>query len=132
MMMFKLAAPEATLLGIDTCRNQHGGFIGAVDHAQKHVDFKLLRTSSQTLGVMDEKHDFWHIDGDHSVEGTYNDLELAFRNGAKWMLVDDYGRIPETGEGTNKFLLDQWKENTETKITTRSLDEHQLLITRND
>jgi hypothetical protein len=90
------------------------------------LDFDLWIEDSQGLESVGRDFDFWHIDGDHSAEGTVNDLALAVNNGAKWMLVDDYGRIPETGQGTDNFLTFMAGA-----FSVKSLDEYQLLITRN-
>lgn len=35
------------------------------------------------------KADLVHVDGDHSREGARNDVALAWRSGAAWILVDD-------------------------------------------
>jgi len=126
MLMFKLAVPHAKLLGIDYGKAEHGGFVGAIEHAIKYVEFLLIERDSQKIEKwLYTSHEFWHIDGDHSAQGTYHDLSIAFNNGCKWALVDDYGRITETKQGTDGYLANG-------SFHTEMIDEYQLLITRKD
>jgi hypothetical protein len=52
----------------------------------------------------------YHIDGEHTVKGVYNDLSLCFDNGhvGCFMLVDDYNAGPSlvVKQGTDKWIAD--------------------------
>lgn len=133
MLMFLEAVGHSQILGIDNASDTHGGFDGAVFHAVKHLPknrWSVWIKDSQLIEPKDFKmgnFEFWHIDGDHSVHGTWHDLSIAFSNGCKWALVDDYKRITETQQGTDDYLTD-----SSDTFYTEPVDEFQLLITRKD
>lgn len=130
MLMFIHAVDHNDIVGIDNASSEHGGFDGAVFHAVKHLPrdrWSLWIKDSQTIENCPFQAEFWHIDGNHSVRGTWHDLSIAFNNGCKWALVDDYGRITETKQGTNEYL-----DNNSDTFHTEMVDEYQLLITRKD
>jgi hypothetical protein len=91
------AAPGASLLAIDANidphrGNSHGGYLDAWRHAatiNAGSDWQLLVADSHQLDVLPAC-DAVFIDGDHTLEGCTNDMVLAERSGAKWILLDDY------------------------------------------
>lgn len=131
MRMFIEATVDHTeILGIDNASDEHGGFHGACLHAVRQLGigrWSLWIIDSHKIERTYKKFDFWHIDGDHTRIGTYQDLELARRCGAKCMLVDDYGRIPETKSGTDWFI-----ESCDVLFSIQAIDEFQVLLTRRD
>jgi hypothetical protein len=50
----------------------------------------------------------YHIDGEHTIKGVYNDLELCFKNAHSgcFILVDDYNAGPSlvVKQGTDKWI----------------------------
>ena len=130
MRMFMAATGvPCKVMCIDNAGDEHGGFLGAIGWAIDHLPHIRLSfhiADSQMLYNYDipGRYEFWHIDGDHTKGGTYHDLTLAFMSDAKYMLVDDYGRIPETREGTDWFL-----DVLRVPYVKHEVDEFQLLIT---
>jgi hypothetical protein len=82
-------------------------------------DYTLLQensnkvTSEQIINICNGKPRLFSIDGDHTVNGTYHDLQLAKYSICDYgvIIVDDYTNSgwPTVKEGTDLFL----KENTD-------------------
>lgn len=72
----------------------------------------------------------YHIDGEHTVKGVYNDLELCFKNGYSgcYILVDDYNAGPSlvVKQGTDKWIADH-KNLIETKHFPESANGDMLI-----
>lgn len=95
------ASPEATYLGIDVGWPNwylaEMGALGREEGALSHA--RLLLSRFKWISIVEvDSHSIWrlppvdllHIDGDHSFGGLAADLELAWRSGVRWVLVDDY------------------------------------------
>lgn len=52
------------------------------------LSFELIHKDTRTMTQFPQTH-LVHIDGDHSFEAARHDMELAWRSGAPWILVDD-------------------------------------------
>jgi len=67
-------------------------------------NYELRIANSQNLDRFPEA-DFYHVDGEHSLEGTYNDIAKCFSaalvNG--YILVDDFDYIGQVKAATLKF-----------------------------
>jgi hypothetical protein len=114
------AAPEAHLIAIDadidpTKGNSHGGFLGAWRHAESilaGMNFDLMLVDSHALLRLPFC-DIVYVDGDHTPEGAYQDLQLAAQS-ACHILVDDYDTVfhskgePrfEVREAVDRFVKD--------------------------
>lgn len=109
------AYPKARALGIDADNGTHGGQGGPwLPHAE--VLFKdndrvtLLRADTQamtTLPLIDEKrYDFIYVDGNHSADGVYHDMTLAWAalKPGGMMLVDDYKHLDTVRQGVNHWI----------------------------
>jgi predicted O-methyltransferase YrrM len=85
--------PEARFLGIDIGVKAHGPAEPLREHALKLTEHfphvTMMYDDSHTIDVLTPPVDLFHIDGDHSRDGCYQDLELALRSGARWALLDD-------------------------------------------
>lgn len=85
--------PKARFLGIDIGVKAHGPAEPLRAHALELTkDFPhvtMMYADSHTIDVLTPPVDLFHIDGDHSKDGCYQDLELALRSGARWALLDD-------------------------------------------
>lgn len=116
------ASPKATFYGLDANNNTHGGAGGP----WSPIAEKMLKSRGYKVKIW---HDFdsqintslpikpnskdvvlYHIDGEHSAKGVYNDLELCFKNGHSrcFILVDDYNNGPSkvVKQGTDKWIKD--------------------------
>jgi len=114
------ANPKAMYYGFDANNNTHGGAGGP----WSPVAEKMLKSRGYSVKIW---HDFdsqknsklpvkpeadnvvlYHIDGEHSFRGVYNDLELCFKNAHSgcFMLVDDYNPGPSlvVKQGTDKWI----------------------------
>lgn len=95
------AAPNASFLGIDL---QNPDQPGATDWARE------LLAEFQTMIVQVDSHaivrfpplDLVHVDGDHL--GCFADLELLFRSGVRWALLDDYFTGTNVRDAVHKFV----------------------------
>ncbi len=103
------AAAGATLHGIDfdgdsADVNTHGGYKGAYKNAIEinvGKDFRFMLADSHQIEKLPPC-DLVYVDGDHTEQGCYQDLLLAERSGATWILCDDYTTplAPEFGVKT--------------------------------
>lgn len=88
---FLSALPDATVHSIDANLNEHGGFVGAMRHAETYLPrdrWTLQEANSHDLTSLPAC-DMVYVDGDHSEMGCYRDLQLALTAKPKWILVDD-------------------------------------------
>ena len=113
---------EEMYYGFDANNNTHGGAGGPWSPiAEKMLeyrgynlkmwhDFDSQTNDSLPIKIDSEDIVFYHIDGEHSFKGVYNDLELCFKNGHSgcFMLVDDYNAGPSlvVKQGTDKWIED--------------------------
>lgn len=116
------ANPQAKYYGFDANNNTHGGMGGpwspiaeatlksrGYDVIMWH-DFDSQTNSSLPIKPNTNEVVIYHIDGEHSFKGVYNDLELCFKNGHSgcYILVDDYNSGPSkvVKQGTDKWIKD--------------------------
>jgi len=114
---FLQACPNAKYIGFDANNGTHGGkggedgsFFKWAHELLKGYNYILQELDTQivsNLGLKDI--DFFHVDGDHTKEGVYHDLDLAFKAVKKYglILVDDYDYLHPVRVGVNTWL----KEN---------------------
>lgn len=109
---FLSANPSAQFYGIDADVGGWGGQAGWIEKAAAVLhDFsvKIAKANTQQLHSIEEcypgqRFDFAHIDGDHSFDGCYHDLELCAAV-SDVMLVDDYDFIAPVRAAVDHWLL---------------------------
>lgn len=103
-----LAAPQAHYVGIEQDRGQFGGEPGITERAVGTVlagfDYEIVYMDSQQLHQLPFHADFFHVDGDHSYDGAWHDLELAWRY-SRFVLVDDYDYIRSVQAAVDHFIV---------------------------
>lgn len=90
---------------IDYDDGSNGGILGFCQtHARNTIETYNVKLNfrvpcnSQLLTVLpDGPSDLLHVDGDHTYEGCFHDMELGLRSGCKWILVDDFDFIKSCG-----------------------------------
>lgn len=138
-LVFLLAVPEASYLGIDANSETHGGFQGAIRHARRvlepfHAEVREQSSAAyaETLPPVADatRFDLIHIDGDHSLSGCSFDLRLARRIGGRHLLVDDYGAISDVRAACDRF----WNEFADEYTRLILDDSHNgaVLFTKSD
>jgi len=113
---FLQACPNAKYIGIDANNGTHGGqggqdgsFFKWAEKILDGYDVELIEMDTRSVKALEILDiDFFHVDGDHSTKGVYDDLSLAFEtltdNGM--LLVDDITYIREVYTGVHKWLTD--------------------------
>lgn len=103
-----LAAPDAHYVGYEHDAGNFGGIRGITEQAMptvlKGFSRELHFVDSQSLHCIDEAVDMFHVDGDHSWDGTMHDLELAW-NCSRFVMVDDYDYIRSVQAAVDHFLV---------------------------
>lgn len=108
--MLSGAPVYATYLGYDFDDPALGTEPGSLDHARNRVlaGFTAHITSVNTHDLTRvPPFGLLHIDGDHTVAGCTEDLELAAGSGVAWVLVDDY----DTGDLVRRAVDEFAKRN---------------------
>lgn len=112
---FLQAFPDAKYIGLDPHNGTHGGKGGdnyVYEKWAKYIlegyNFELHRIDTQTETDLSRfgKFDFIHVDGDHTPEGVYHDLDLCFKiltEGGS-ILIDDYTYINDVKIGVDKWI----------------------------
>lgn len=101
------AVPTADYTGWDADRGDYGGSVGYVALAERLLapfSAVVQRRDSQAERSLEYPVDLAHIDGDHSYEGCYHDLELC-ATGARHILVDDYEYIRPVQAAVDHWLV---------------------------
>jgi 2-polyprenyl-3-methyl-5-hydroxy-6-metoxy-1,4-benzoquinol methylase len=102
------AAPNARYTGIDLNTNDFGGHSGAIEWARS-----ILPSDRATLHVANTqqmqvfpggRYDLIHVDGQQDGDGTFHDLELAFRQ-ARYVLVDGFLWTAQNFRAASEFLF---------------------------
>jgi len=118
---FLQACPNATYLGIDANNGMHGGEGGEDGNYLKWAkrilqgyDVHLFEADTQKyrslLNLSKKFHgiDFFHVDGDHTINGVMHDLDLAYRatknNGI--ILIDDIAFILPVRSGVARWIAE--------------------------
>lgn len=103
-----LAAPEARYIGFEADKGTFGGVQGftaaAVPRVLAGFKHEIRYVDSQTLSRIDDEIDLFHVDGDHSYDGTMHDLELAWAC-SQYVLVDDYDFIRPVQAAVDHFIV---------------------------
>jgi len=92
-LAFMHAVPGAMYIGIDNnskCRIDGWDFTGFVKDWMEKLGFsyKFIIEDTKKMSSLPQG-DLIHVDGDHSFGGAYNDVRLAIKSQAPWVLVDD-------------------------------------------
>jgi predicted O-methyltransferase YrrM len=113
-LYFLQAVPKAKYHGFDADNGKHGGqgikpyTPWAIKLLKKYgYDFEIHSPiDTQEIEMMPVDADFFHIDGDHTTEGVYHDLDLCFNSckSGGILLIDDYDYIKEVRAGVDKWL----------------------------
>lgn len=111
---FLKACPDATYIGFDANNGTHGGKGGEdgqyfqwAKRILAPFNFELIECDTQKVDCLSISDvDFFHVDGDHSVDGVMHDLDLAFHvlSGKGVILVDDLIYIDTVRDGVNRWL----------------------------
>ncbi len=111
---FLQACPGAKYIGFDANNGTHGGaggengkFFEWTKKILTGYDYELIEMDTQAtndLGISEV--DFFHVDGDHTVEGVQHDLDIAFKALSKdgIIVVDDIIYIESVKCGVNQWL----------------------------
>ncbi len=104
------ACPDAEMVGVDMDAAEHGGYVGAHQHAEKLMagkNWRLVIADSHTLDKLPiDAPELCYVDGAHDTEGCLADLNLAERSGAKALLVDDVTNLPSVWAAVKRFMGD--------------------------
>jgi hypothetical protein len=103
-----LGAPTARFIGIEQDAGNFGGIQGITARAVPTVlagfNTEIRYEDSANLSRLDEIVDLFHVDGDHSYDGTMRDLELAW-SCSRFIMVDDYEFIRSTQAAVDHFIV---------------------------
>ena len=113
---FLQACPKAEYFGYDANNGQHGGEGGEdgsfalwADTILTSYKYSLEFVDTQGIEVLEISDiDFFHVDGDHSVEGVMHDLDLAYgaiKVGGV-ILVDDITFINDVRNGAARWMAE--------------------------
>ena len=99
-------------------QNRHGGYpkysLWALESLKTHfpgATIEIVQIDTQVEPIeLDEVFDFVHVDGDHSHEGCYHDLNQVEKY-AKWILVDDYFHIEDVRSAVDRWLSERKYES---------------------
>lgn len=119
------ANPNIEFHGFDLINGGHGGqyHVNTFPYIQSKINIKfpniklnLYHQNTQEMETLNNmKFDYIHVDGDHSYNGCYHDMEIAFKSSNKGaiMHLDDYEHtnVPEV-----KQAIDAWVIANEDKI----------------
>lgn len=108
-----LAAPDALYIGVERNFGDYGGVRGLTEravpsvlagflHCVRYQDSRDL--TSFRVDDVNTPVDLFHIDGDHSWDGAFSDLSLAFTV-SRWILVDDYDFIKPVQAAVDHFIV---------------------------
>lgn len=102
------ASPKARYIGYDNSSYNNGKkWISNLPRILSGWDYGLFDINTQHIdGILPA--DFYHIDGDHTEEGVYHDLEICWKylQPGGHMLVDDIGYINPVRIGVRKWMSD--------------------------
>jgi len=70
---------EYTKINADKVKERYGHRFDYIEIDSKKINHKSL----------DFKYDIMYIDGDHTFEGAYSDMQLFTKSTAKWAVIDD-------------------------------------------
>lgn len=103
-----LAAPQARYIGFEADAGNYGGEKGLTARAVPSVlagfAHEIRYADTQSLTRIDDAVDLFHVDGDHSYDGTMHDLGLAFAC-SRFVLVDDYDFIRSVQAAVDHFIV---------------------------
>jgi len=116
--------PNVKYVGLDfdnsdiDIQNRHGGYPNysrwASESLKTHFPgalIEIIQIDTQVEPIeLDGAFDFVHVDGDHSYEGCYHDLNQVEKY-AKWILVDDYLQIEDVRNAVNRWLSEKKYES---------------------
>lgn len=137
---FLCASPRAEFTGLDIIAGTHGGvrgidtfgFVGQnLRRYFSQAGIKLIHINTQQIRSLDGPYDFVHVDGDHSINGAYHDICLAFDSiGPEGhVLIDDYDYIESVKLAAVRFLNDHGDECSSKLISSMR---GELLISRKE
>lgn len=103
------AAPDATIHGFDANVAEHGGYVGAIEHATAILPpcrFELTEANTHDLTELPPA-DLVYVDGDHSEAGCYADLVLSLTSKPHTIIVDDYTNCREVKAAVDRFIRER-------------------------
>ena len=98
----------ARYIGFEADQGNYGGVQGITEHARGTVfagfEHEIRYVDTGGLHEITDRVDLFHVDGDHSYDGAYHDLDLAWRC-SRFVLVDDYDFIRPVQAATDHFIV---------------------------
>jgi hypothetical protein len=105
-----LAAPGARYIGFEQDAGNYGGEVGITRRAVPTVlagfNAEVRYGDSADVYTVTDAVDLFHVDGDHSYDGTMRDLALAWEC-SQFVLVDDYDYIRPVQAAVDHFIVTQ-------------------------
>ena len=111
---FLQACPEAKYIGFDANNGTHGGqggedgkFARWAAEILEGYDVELIELDTQKTNNLEiNEVDFFHVYGDHSVEGVQHDLNLAFKTirDTGLIVIDDITYIDTVRHGVYMWI----------------------------
>ena len=105
---FLEGCPSAKYVGIDLDTDSFGGVKGAINWAKKITqpfNSEFIVADTQTMEHFPgDVYDLIHVDGQQDGDGSFHDLELAFKQ-AKYVLVDGYFWTRQNFLAVSDFLF---------------------------
>ena len=104
-----LGAPGARYIGFEADQGNYGGVPGITAQALERgvlagFEHEIRYVDTGGLIEIRDMIDLFHVDGDHSYDGAYHDLELAWQC-SRFVLVDDYDFIRPVQAATDHFIV---------------------------
>lgn len=127
---FLAACPAASFTGYDLVGGGHGGVkVDTFEHVCKILSdivpswrIKLVHADTRKLESLGGPYDFIHVDGNHTEQGAYHDMEIAFKSLSPGgvILIDDVTYIAGVYRAAVRFA-ENYKKKIELTETVMSL-----------
>ena len=106
--MWLTRSPNVKLTSIDisTCESTNAGAKYVSETFGDRFNFICHDSRTVYEKIKDQQFDLVIVDGGHSEEDCYSDLQLAKKLGAKYIVVDDVMRVEAVKNAVNRFIME--------------------------